>query len=238
MKSIVIGAGQIGLAVAEVVARTDEVIIYDSKNYNEPPILKGVDVIHICFPYIEEETFLEAVNNYIQKYQTRHVVIWATVAIGITKKIHGAVHSPVEGRHPKLASSIKAMTRWVGYNSSDDAAFFEPYFKNLQLGTRFVPSSNFTEFLKLRSTSKFGINLVWADYEASVARELGMDFRMIKDFDVDYNKLYHNIGMDWAQRYILDPPEGKIGGHCVVPNAELLDEQFPSEMLKSIKEMK
>lgn len=238
MKSIIVGGGQIGHAVAEIISRTDEVTIYDSGRNNEPPIIKGVDIIHVCFPYTEEEKFIKSVDYYIQKYQTRHVIIWSTVAIGVTKKIRGAVHSPVEGRHPKLASSIRSMTRWIGYNRFEDGTYFENYFKSLQFSIHAVSNSDFTEFLKLRSTSKFGINLAWADYEAAVAQQLGMDFNLVKDFDRDYNKLYHNLGMEWAQRYIVDAPNGKIGGHCVVPNAELLDEQFPSDMLKKIKEMK
>lgn len=240
MRSLVLGNGQIGQSVTEVIKRGGEVIVFDNKNMNEPPILKNVDILHVCFPYQQkgEHDFVETVDFYIQKYQTRRVIIWSTVPIGTTKKIRGAVHSPVEGRHPKLASSIRSMTRWVGFNQQEDASFFTPYFENLGLNAHFVPSSDFTEFLKLRSTSKFGINLAWTEYEAKVAEDLGMDFRLIKEFDIDYNKLYHNIGMDWAQRYILDPPNGKIGGHCVVPNAELLNEQYPSVLLEMIKDMK
>lgn len=238
MKSIVIGQGQVGQAVTEVISEEDEeVITYDSKSNNEPPIVKGVDIIHVCFPYTEEEKFLKAVEYYKEKYQTRHVVIWSTVAIGVTKKIRGAIHSPIEGRHPRLASSIRSMTRWIGFNHGEDCLFFQNYFMRLRLPVRAISNSDFTEFLKLRSTSKYGINLVWADYEAHVAAELGMDFQLLKEFDRDYNKLYHNLGIDWAQRYILDAPGGKIGGHCVRENSFLLDADFPSDMLKMIQGM-
>lgn len=235
MKSFVAGAGLIGSAVAEVISQCDTVIMYDRKD-GEQPIISGVDILHICFPY--GKRFIENVNNYIAKYKPMHVIIWSTVPIGTTKQIRGAVHSPVEGRHPELPLSIRSMVRWIGTNNRGEGEFFEGYFKKIMTRTRVVPSSDYTEFLKIRSTSKYGINLVWTQYESEVAKDIGMDFRLLQDFDIDYNKLYHNLGMDWAKRYILNPPAGKIGGHCVVPNAELLDEQYPSELLKMIKAMK
>lgn len=237
MKSLILGRGEIGKAVGEVIQRTDVVRTYDIKE-GQPPEVKGIDILHICFPYADEASFIEAVNFYVQKYKPEHVIIWSTVAIGTTKKIRGAVHSPVEGRHPNLALSIRSMPRWIGANDESEVEFFEDYFGHLLLKTKTLESSDFTEFLKLRSTAKYGINLLWTDYEASVARALNMDFDVVQEFDKDYNKLYHNLGMDWAQRYILDPPNGKIGGHCVVPNAEMLDDQYPYELLKMIKGMK
>lgn len=239
MRSLVLGQGQIGEAVTSVINGEDEVIIFDDRRgTNEPPILRDVDVMHVCFPCADQEEFVKAIQAYVAKYMPAHIIIWSTVPIGTTKLIPGAVHSPVEGRHPKLEESIRNMARWIGYNDRKEGGFFIEYFEKLHLVVKVVPKSDFTEFLKLRSTSKFGINLVWADYEAGVAKDLGMEFDLLKEFDEDYNKLYHNIGMDWAQRYIIDAPHGHIGGHCVVPNAELLDEQYPNDMLKMIKRFK
>lgn len=242
-RSLVLGNGQIGQSVTDVVSRgknKTEVIVYDSKDMNEPPILQNVDILHICFPYIQNgkhDDFVESVKYYMQKYQTRHVVIWSTVPIGTTKQIRGAVHSPVEGRHPKLASSIRSMTRWIGYNDSESAQFFTYYFLDLQLIPRPIRNSDFTEALKLLSTTEYGINVEFARYKKKVADELGMDFDLTKQWNRDYNKLYHNLGMDWAQKFVLDAPNGPKGGHCVTPNARLLYEQFPDELVKIVGEM-
>lgn len=230
--NLIVGYGQIGQAVHKVIGESE---IYDSKD-SDMEFTVQPDVLHICFPYSDK--FVEQVKWYITGCKPWHVVIWSTVPIGTTKKIKGAVHSPVEGSHPQLARSIKESVRWLGANDKEEAKFFSRYFKDLFMTTRGVENSDFTEFLKLRSTSKYGINLVWTNYEAMVSEQIGMDFELLKDFDRDYNKLYHNLDMNWAQRYILDPPNNKIGGHCVIPNAELLDKQFPSELLKMIGRMK
>lgn len=236
MKSLIIGRGEIGRAVAETISRIDDVLTYDLKD-GAALNIKGVDNLHICFPCVDEPNFLSSVEAHIKRYKPIHVCIWSTVPIGVTKQIPGAVHSPVEGRHPALAQSIRQMTRWIGANNANEGAFWAEHFRMMRLKTFVVYSSDFTEFLKLRSTSKFGINLAWADYEARVAEELGMDFKLIKDFDRDYNKLYHNLNMDWAQRYILDDPKGEIGGHCVVPNAKILNKQFPTKLLDRVIQM-
>lgn len=237
MKSLIIGRGEIGKAVSQVIGRKDTVISYDV--YDGPPrYIKDVDILHICFPFVDGVDFVSQVKEYIAQFKPMHVIIWSTLPIGTTKLVIGAVHSPVEGVHPNLVESIKKMTRWIGANNPGEGEFFANYFRDLQMAAKVVDSSDYTEFVKIRSTAKYGINLVFTDYEASIAKDIGMDFEILKDYDRDYNKLYHNLRMDWAQRYILDPPGGKIGGHCVVPNAKLLDENYPSELLKMILEMK
>lgn len=234
MRSLVIGLGEIGSAVTQTISRgTDTVLGYDV-NDGAAPTLNDIDILHICFPFHDEAAFLASVGLYIKQYKPMHVLIWSTVPIGTTKQIHGAVHTPVEGRHPRLALSVRSMMRWIGTNNQGEGEFFAGYFKELWMKTHVVSSSDYTEFLKLRSTSRYGVNLAFAEYEARTAEAIGMDYKLLKDFDKDYNKLYHNLSMPWAQRYVLNDPAGKIGGHCVVPNAKLLDKQFPCEMLKMI----
>lgn len=228
MSDIVIGYGEIGQAVGDVIG--DPAI--DDLGF--PETHGTFDVMHICFPY--SENFVSEVMRYMVKYVPKHTVIYSTVPIGTTKQLLGSVHSPVEGKHPNLAQSIRLTPRWIGANTAGEAAFFHDYFKDLGIFTQVVGSSDYTEFLKLRSTAKYGINLAWTDYEAKVAKEIGMDFKLINEFDKDYNILYRSLDMGEYQRYILSPPNGKIGGHCVIPNAKLLSEQYPDELLTILKE--
>lgn len=225
-KSLVIGMGEIGKAVAEVIGDCQTLDV------EKRPIITPLDILHICFPY--SENFINEVENYKKQFNPKHIVIYSTVPVGTTIQIWKAAHSPVEGRHPDLALSIRQMTRWVGHNEDETGKFFLHFFNRLGLTVNVIRDSDFTEFLKLRSTAKYGVNLVWADYEKRVADALDMPYEYIQAFDRDYNKLYRNLGEDWAQRYILDPPEGKIGGHCIVPNAKLLREQYPSDLLDKI----
>lgn len=232
--SLVIGAGEIGKSVFEVIKRRTNAFIRDV----DGPEFSDIDVLHIAFPY--SESFVDDVKAYVEKYNPNLTIVYSTTPIGTCEKI-GAhiVHSPVEGRHPHLEESIMLAPRWVGCEDTVALRLAVEFWTRHTKKVRTLRSSVFTEFLKLRSTAKYGVNLAWADHEAKIAGLLGLNFKAVKEFDEDYNELYRDLGYgDMIARYILDPPNGYIGGHCVVPNAVLLDEQFPHPYLKAIKKMK
>lgn len=231
VRDLIIGYGEIGKGVRAAV--TPEAHTHDITQGNERT--GPVDVMHICFPY--SETFVDDVRSYVTKFEPNHIIIWSTVPIGTTKKIKFAVHSPVEGRHPDLELSLRTMTRWVGANQVHEAQFFYEYFVDKGLKVKSVPDSNYTEALKLLSTAEYGINLVFADYKKEVADKIGMDYSLTKEWNKDYNKLYHELGEDRFQKFILDAPNSVIGGHCVIPNAVLLSEDYPDDLLDFITEM-
>jgi UDP-glucose 6-dehydrogenase len=231
MYELIIGFGQIGKAVKQSICPDAE--IFDINGINTFASIDP-DVLHICFPY--SDTFVEDVKKYIESYKPKHVVIYSTVPIGTCRQISPrVVHSPIEGVHPHLAESIKNSKRWVGFNSGNEGKFFVDYFTKCGLSTHLVASTETTELVKLRSTAKYGVNLVWAQYETELCKKFGVSYEQLMAFDQDYNATY--INNPDINRYILYPPNGEIGGHCIVPNAKLLNEQFPSELLDKIIEM-
>jgi len=227
LTGIVVGLGEIGQAVREVFSKTHDIDTYDIAIDARLPD-KTYDIMLVCFPY--SDIFVSEVIHYSNRFNVKASIIFSTTSIGTTSQISNAVHSPVEGKHPRLAKSIRLMPRWVGgYNELAHQflveAGFNPYY---------CEKPEHTEFLKLRSTAKYGVNIEWTRYEKTVADDLGMDFEQVKRFDRDYNLLYKQLFMPQFQRYILDPPKGMIGGHCVVPNSKILDAQYPSVFLKEI----
>lgn len=228
MKAILIGYGEVGRAVKEVFIKAHDIAIYDPNTCYHRPELGPYDIMLVCFPW--DEMFFEYIEEYQAAFRPKGIIIFSTVPIGTTRKIPNAVHSPIEGKHPNLADSICIMRRWVGGFSDVAKEFFE------QAGIEpyFVEMPEWTEFLKLRSTSLYGVNIEFARYSKKIADDLGMSWELVKMFDEDYNDLYCVLDLPQYQRYILEPPEGMIGGHCVVPNAKMLDEQYPSIFLKEI----
>lgn len=229
-KMLVIGLGEVGAAVCQVLLNAGHsVITHDIKKEN---ITDTIDVMHICFPYSGK--FVKQVQEYQKRFSPRLTIIYSTVQIGITKELgKGVVHSPIEGKHPRLQFSTKVFTRWIGCNYLEDgqaaAEIWIPITK-----VRIVLDSNYTEFLKLASTSKYGLNIVWAQYMSDCAKELDMNYEYVKEFDEDYNDLYAKLHLSQYRKYVLDSPNNEIGGHCVVPNAKLLDQQFSSDLLDEI----
>lgn len=236
MSELILGFGEIGKAVKEAIC--PDALVFDT---SQPDYKKinghNVDVMHICFPY--SENFMQYAYEYIDRWQPKHIAIWSTLPIGTTKQIdRKVVHSFIEGRHPKLAKSIRIMPRWVGYNDHIEADFFIDYFESKHLIVRLIENTDATEALKLLSTTEYGHSLVYADYKKRVADAVGFDFELTKQLNRDYNQLYKELDMPQFQKFVLDAPEGRIGGHCIVPNSVLLNNQHPDTLLERIIAMK
>lgn len=234
---VIIGFGQIGQAVQEAVCLGLAEVIEKDTSTEDILAMTDIEVLHVCIPYSED--FAKEIKRYMTLLSPRHVIIYSTVAIGTCNQIDPkVVHSPVEGKHPDLASSLTSMERWIGYYQREEGFYFNNYFHTIGFKTKLVPNTKFTEALKLLSTAEYGVNLVFADYKAQVSEEIGMDYKLCKEWNVEYNHLYKALGLENRfQKFVLDSPEGAIGGHCIVPNAKILNEDYPDDLLEMIIEM-
>lgn len=233
MKAILIGNGEIGKAIYTVFGKTHQIKIHDpwENLRNQVPAGEEADVLLVTIPYSDK--FVKIIKDYQNSFKSiKATIVFSTTAIGTCSQL-GAVHSPVEGRHPNLAKSIVIGKRWIGGYSAYAINFFKQGGFEIS-DMKVMPKPEYTEFLKLRSTSLYGLNIEFARYSKETADSLGMYFNSIKEFDEDYNYLYKHLKLPQFQRYILEPPEGNIGGHCVVPNAKILDKAYPSDFLKEI----
>lgn len=238
LKHLVVGMGQIGTAVFMTLKKDGnyDVEAWDTAHDLAEAMIRPThkfDVLHICIPYSDK--FVDIVRGYQANHEPQLVIIYSSVPVYTTAKIKHAVHSPVEGKHPRLYYSVKQGIRWIGYNDNDDKILAQRIWRPITM-VETVESSDWTEFMKLASTAKYGVNIVWAEYMKQVADHLQMPYKYIKEWDLEYNKLYRKLRLPSYQKFVLDAPQGHIGGHCVVPNAKILDEQFPNKMLKMIKE--
>lgn len=241
MHHLVAGFGEIGQAVHALFEDEANVTI----SINDPgaglyidDVDVVIDILHVCFPYSEK--FVGAVQEYIDIYMPKHVIVYSTVPIGTCEKIGtNIVHSPIEGRHPDLELSIRTMERWLGTSNKEEGQFFTSFFESLFMRVKVVGSSKYTEALKLLSTTEYGINIIFSDYKKRIADDLDMPYELTKEWNQDYNKLYKNMGLgDRFQKFVLDPPNGKVGGHCVRENSILLNEQYPDDWVKRIGDYK
>lgn len=237
MNHLIIGYGEIGQAIHTLIdASADNIDVHDPRAEIVFDNHHQIDVMHVCFPY--SKNFVAELSEYINIQLPDHIIIYSTLPIGITRGFPKAVHSPIEGKHPELEMSVRQMERWIGCNDKDEGFFFVNLFEDLGLRTRLIENTDWTEALKLLSTTEYGVNIEFARYKKHVADEIGMDYELTKDFNVEYNKLYKDLGMEKRfQKFVLDAPEGAKGGHCVTPNARILNEQYPDELVKIVGEL-
>ena len=110
----------------------------------------------------------------------------------------------------------------------------DKYFRSAGMTPRWLPKAEHTEFMKLRCTTLYGVNIEFARYTKDVCDSLGIDYVSIQAWDAEYNRLYQALGMPQFHRYELTPPTGKLGGHCVLPNAKLLNNFSPNSLIETI----
>jgi hypothetical protein len=97
-----------------------------------------------------------------------------------------------------------------------------------------VEGSRATELLKLLCTTYYGKCIAFTWDAKKLLLENGVNFDFFGEWNENYNEGYKKLGMDQVVRPILKAEDTKIGGHCVVPNAQILKKigLFVDDILK------
>lgn len=223
---VVIGAGQIGTAVARVLRRRDTTRIFD-----EGSVVWDIepDTMHVAIPWSDD--FESIVENYQFLIRPKRVVVHSTVPVG-TCDAHGWAHAPIRGRHPNLEEGILASPMIVG---GADAKHVAHFFKRCGVNAKSVQFARDTEAGKLWELAQLGM-------QVRVMREIhdycevnGLDFDVVYTrFAQDYNVAYQLLHEPKFVRPVLDYEPGPLGGHCVAQNSPLLGSGFVDEMLSTL----
>ncbi|MBT4732915.1 hypothetical protein HOB87_13235 [Candidatus Woesearchaeota archaeon] len=194
--------------------------------------LKGVEVLNICYPYSKD--FVKITKKYIKQYKPKVTIIHSTVKAGTTSKCGDmVVHSPVHGKHPDLTGGIKTFTKYVGGDNTYAVYIADKFLKEAGIKTKIVANAKTSELSKVLCTSYYGWNILFMKEVAKICKKEGVPFHEVyTDWNWLYNVGYGKLDMPQFVRPVLDPIQGKIGGHCVVNNCDLLD----SFITRTIKE--
>lgn len=242
---MIVGYGEVGKAIYEIESKAKNKIRVMDKTPDIPKseVRKNgkIEVIHICIPFSRE--FVTAVTYYAKEFHPRLIIIHSTTAVGITDKVREAisdvhakyiVHSPVRGVHPNLYEGIITFVKYVG-GEEDATEEAIKYFKSININAESLGSSKTTELTKIMSTSYYGWNILFAKECKILCSFYGVDFdKVYTEPNITYNKGYVKLGMKNVVRPILTPPRGKIGGHCIGANFELLPGANLTSDLKTI----
>ncbi|MGB9743304.1 MAG: hypothetical protein ACPLW9_01145 [Minisyncoccales bacterium] len=235
----ILGYGEIGQAIARFYKKPK------IKDLNRDDNLAGVDILHICIPWTRN--FVKIVKKEIKKIKPKLTIIHSTIVPGTTKKIisglpracRGVVHSPVRGVHPQLYQGIKTFVKYIGADNKKAGELAKRHLNSLGIKTKvFYPSAT-TEIGKLLDTTYYGLCIAWHGEMKKLCDKYKIDFdKAVTDFNQTYNEGYKKLGKPNVIRPVLYPPKNGIGGHCVVPNAEILKKYFKSPVLNFILQYK
>lgn len=218
MRNLVIGnKGQIGSAIQKILQCDGYDII------NELMPLGQYGVLHICFPY--SDTFADDVKKYISQFMPLYTVIHSTVPVGTCEFIGSStIYSPCRGVHPQLEKGIRTFTKYfAGANCMDVAHIFEDNYVNTVIVGDTPYSVRSLEAMKLWDTTQYGWNIILEKEIYKFCEDNDLDFDIVYSYaNKSYNEGYEALGMPQYKKYVLEHRDGKIGGHCVIQNLDLL----------------
>jgi len=220
----ILGYGEIGKAIAKFYKNP---LI---KDLNRDDGLQGVEVLHICIPWLDN--FVEIVSKEIKEAKPKITIIHSTVAPGTTKllasKFNGAVvHSPVRGVHPDLHKGIKTFVKYIGADDKKAGEMAKKHLESLGINPKLFFPSITTELGKILDTTYYGICIAWHGEMKEICDKFGVDFeQVVTEFNKTYNEGYTKLGKKNVVRPVLYPPQGGRPKHCIVPNATILSKYY------------
>jgi len=224
-KVVVVGLGEVGRPLFELLSK-----YHDTVGVDISPVqpTNQVDVLHICYPF-QIPDFVGETARYIELFTPNITIINSTVAIGTTRTIAArtgadVVHSPVRGKHARMLDELCSYTKFVGALDSAAGERAAQHFESVDLKSRILSSPEATELAKLTETTYFGLLITWAQEIERYCDRSSQDYDEIVSF-------YDEIAFLPAVKYF----PGVIGGHCVMPNIEILNGYERSAVLEVIK---
>jgi UDP-N-acetyl-D-mannosaminuronate dehydrogenase len=222
--ALVVGLGEVGGPLREVLASVHDVA---GRDIDDVPF-DGVRILHLCFPFGPE--YVANAARYVAMYRPEVVVVHSTVTPGTTRAIQDeagipAVYSPVRGKHLRMAQELRRYRKFVAGTDEEAVHRVEEHFRAAGMATDRMASFEALELAKLLETTYFGVLLGWAQEMDRFAGSVGADYW-------DVTRFLDEI--DFLPPVRFEP--GFIGGHCVMPNIELLHRVRPSGFLQAIED--
>lgn len=239
MTDIVLGMGEVGETLFHLLEERNidsigiDVDASKCKNYSENDHIKNPEYLHVCLPG-ELLEFTDITVNWINKIQGLKVVlVHSTVKPGTTKKIQEKskipiLFSPVRGVHKRFLEDIKKYTKFI----SSDEEEIDPKIKS-DLEKRFekidwMSTTKTAELAKiLVDTTYYGWLINYAQITKMICEKENINFDEMWKFA---DEIHENLG----NRPKMYP--GIIGGHCVIPNLNLIEYEN-MDIIKKINEM-
>ena len=240
-KVLVVGLGEVGSPLYHVLNQCGKFRVYgvdvDKTKMGglvQEKLPEKVEVMHICIPG-NHDGFISIVTNYVKRFRPRLVIVNSTVPPRTTQRIHeqcGCLisHSPIRGVHKSPNHMVWELERWtkyVGGVNVESAKFARRHFETAGLKVKVLRSSLETELAKLFETTYRAWMIACFQEMHRISRFHDASF----DDTIDFLDDTHRVRGD---RPIHFP--AVIGGHCLIPNVELLIKDYDSQFLRLILE--
>jgi len=230
-KDVVVGIGEIGKPILKLLSKSNITVGFDSntdlmdKRKFERYKNLQTSFLHITIPVTDK--FINNVLRLYKKFQPECIVIHSTVKPGTTKKLQGKLSIPViysatRGVHKRMIRDLKRYTKFFVISANAPrgkwaSSRFVKLMKSGGIKTKKMSKPETLELAKIIcDTSYLGWLVNYAQLSNKIAIEYGIDYNEMWSFSDEIHKLLGN-------RPKMYP--GYIGGHCVIPNLNLINDE-------------
>ncbi len=222
---IVAGLGEVGRPLLRILSRA-----YDCAGIDIAPaqINRPCSVLHVCYPF-QIQDFISTTCRYIKKYQPQLTIINSTLGVGTTRAVQErvdkpVVYSPVRGKHAKMEQDVMYYRKFVAGFDPRSTQQAVRHFAGAGIEVATFRTPEIAELSKLVETAWLGILVGWAQEVERMAAECGASYEEVNAFIKEVSFLPSHVF------------PSHIGGHCVMPNIEILRGRFPSKFLDTVVE--
>ena len=228
-KDMVAGIGEIGKPILKLLSKDNIVVgfdlnpdLMDERKFERYQNLK-TSFLHIAIPVTGK--FINNVLKLCKKFQPECIVIHSTVKPGTTEELQGkltipVIYSATRGVHKRMIYDLKRYTKFFVISANAPrgkwaSARYVKLMKRCDIKTKKMSKPETLELAKIIcDTSYLGWLVNYAQLSNMIAIQHGVDYDEMWSFS------------DEIQEFLGNRPKmfpGIIGGHCVIPNIDLID---------------
>lgn len=230
-KNVVAGLGEIGGPILQIISKACPAVGFDinkksmdMKKFERYQNLK-TSFLHICIPFTKD--LITNVISLYNKFQPEAIVIHSTISPGTTSKLQSRLSIPIiysatRGVHKRMLYDLRRYTKFYAVDPNVPradwaASSYEKLLKKCGVKPKRMSTPITLELAKiLVDTSYYGWLITYAQLSNMIAVEHKVDYDEMWSFADEIHKFLGN-------RPKMFP--GIIGGHCVIPNLDLVQNQ-------------
>ena len=228
-KDMVAGIGEIGKPILKLLSKDNIVVgfdlnpdLMDERKFERYQNLK-TSFLHIAIPV--RGKFINNVLKLYKKFQPECIVIHSTIKPGTTEELQGkltipVIYSATRGVHKRMIYDLKRYTKFFVISANAPrgkwaSSRYVKLMKRCDIKTKKMSKPETLELAKIIcDTSYLGWLINYAQLSNMIAIKHGVDYDEMWSFS------------DEIQEFLGNRPKmfpGIIGGHCVIPNIDLID---------------
>jgi len=240
-KDIVAGLGEIGLPILKLISKKEAAVGYDlnTQLMNSRKFKKFENMetrfLHIAIPV--NKNFNSNVIELNNKFQPKCIILHSTISPGTTQQIQNKLKIPLifsatRGVHKRMLKDLQRYTKFfaISKNAPKKQWAITEYRKTMKkcgIRTKQMSKPETLELAKiLCDTSYLGWLINYAQLTNTIAIKHNVNYDEMWTFS---DEIHEELG----NRPKMFP--GFIGGHCVIPNLDLMQNQTLN-LIKSINE--